>query len=136
MTDWQLMSHDSLMTDDWLISVCFAKLKTDKIKKIDPINSGYKNKNNTNREAKASSVQLKLKLGKALWHHYVLQWHLIDITDSAELLSSGGLFQSLRAQTVIALSPSVFSQAFGADKRPPPEDLKVRTGTYNTEVRF
>jgi len=44
-----------------------------------------------------------------------------EITDSADLISSGGLFQSLGALTAKALSPSLFSRW-----------LRVCTAVYGT----
>ena len=58
---------------------------------------------------------------------------LKEVTDSANLISSGRSFQSLGALTANALSALVFIRASGINKRPLPKDLKVHTGMCGTK---
>lgn len=68
------------------------------------------------------------------FHTFFLVWDLKDINASADLISSGSLFQNLKALIANALVDFVSNEE-RLDERLLPEDLEVLTGSYSILLR-
>ena len=74
----------------------------------------------------------KKKEGKALQCIHFKKI-LKEVTDSADLISSGSSFHSLQALTVNAQSPLVYSHASGKNKSPLSENFRLCIGSHSTK---